>query len=74
LPLPPSFCWLFFIFMLGSIMAHEINRLAKDPPRNEATISAKIEGRDPRMLEAIEYYLKAPQDLSDRTVILLDPC
>jgi uracil phosphoribosyltransferase len=29
--------------------------------------------RDPRTLEAIEYYFKAPQDLSDRTVILMDP-
>ena len=29
--------------------------------------------RDPRTLEAVEYYFKAPQDLSDRTVILMDP-
>jgi uracil phosphoribosyltransferase len=29
--------------------------------------------RDPRTLEAIEYYFKAPQDLSDRTIILMDP-
>ncbi|WP_316173731.1 uracil phosphoribosyltransferase [Bradyrhizobium sp. SZCCHNRI1073] len=29
--------------------------------------------RDPNTLQAIEYYFKAPQDLSDRTVILMDP-
>jgi uracil phosphoribosyltransferase len=29
--------------------------------------------RDPKTLEAVEYYFKAPQDLSDRTVILIDP-
>src|SRR5215468_3319673 len=29
--------------------------------------------RDPTTLEAVEYYFKAPQDLSDRTVILMDP-
>ena len=29
--------------------------------------------RDPQTLEAVEYYFKAPQDLSDRTVILMDP-
>lgn len=29
--------------------------------------------RDPRTLQAVEYYFKAPQDLSDRIVILVDP-
>ena len=29
--------------------------------------------RDPETLQAVEYYFKAPQDLSDRTVILMDP-
>jgi uracil phosphoribosyltransferase len=29
--------------------------------------------RDPRTLQAVEYYFKAPQDLTDRTVILMDP-
>ena len=29
--------------------------------------------RDSATLQAIEYYFKAPQDLSDRTVILVDP-
>jgi len=29
--------------------------------------------RDPDTLQAVEYYFKAPQDLSDRTVILMDP-
>jgi uracil phosphoribosyltransferase len=29
--------------------------------------------RDPRTLQAIEYYLKLPDDLSERDVILLDP-
>jgi uracil phosphoribosyltransferase len=29
--------------------------------------------RDPATLQAVEYYFKAPQDLSDRTVILMDP-
>src|SRR5271169_7140163 len=29
--------------------------------------------RDPQTLEAVEYYFKAPHDLSDRTVILMDP-
>jgi uracil phosphoribosyltransferase len=29
--------------------------------------------RDPDTLKAVEYYFKAPQDLSDRTVILMDP-
>jgi uracil phosphoribosyltransferase len=29
--------------------------------------------RDPQTLRAVEYYFKAPQDLSDRTVILMDP-
>ena len=29
--------------------------------------------RDPRTLEAVEYYFKAPHDLSDRTVIMMDP-
>src|ERR1700755_2957006 len=29
--------------------------------------------RDPATLEAVEYYFKAPNDLSDRTVILMDP-
>ena len=29
--------------------------------------------RDPQSLQAVEYYFKAPQDLSDRTVILVDP-
>lgn len=29
--------------------------------------------RDPETLQAIEYFFKAPQDLSDRTVIVLDP-
>lgn len=29
--------------------------------------------RDPATLQAVEYYYKAPQDLTDRTVILMDP-
>ncbi|GLH75248.1 uracil phosphoribosyltransferase [Bradyrhizobium sp. SSBR45G] len=29
--------------------------------------------RDPNTLQAVEYYFKAPQDLTDRTVILMDP-
>jgi uracil phosphoribosyltransferase len=29
--------------------------------------------RDPTTLAAVEYYFKAPNDLSDRTVILMDP-
>ena len=29
--------------------------------------------RNPETLEAVEYYFKAPQDLSDRTVIMMDP-
>src|SRR5579859_2180054 len=29
--------------------------------------------RDPQTLEAVEYYFKATHDLSDRTVILMDP-
>lgn len=29
--------------------------------------------RDPETLQAIEYYYKAPQDLSDRLVVLMDP-
>ena len=29
--------------------------------------------RDPKTLRAVEYYFKAPQDLSDRTVVLMDP-
>jgi uracil phosphoribosyltransferase len=29
--------------------------------------------RDPDSLEAIEYYFKAPSDLADRTVLVLDP-
>jgi uracil phosphoribosyltransferase len=29
--------------------------------------------RDPDTLQAVEYYFKAPQDLSDRTTILMDP-
>ena len=29
--------------------------------------------RNPETLEAVEYYFKAPQDLSDRTVVLMDP-
>ena len=29
--------------------------------------------RDPRTLQAVEYYFEAPQDLSDRTVIMMDP-
>src|SRR3954447_11603598 len=29
--------------------------------------------RDPQTLQAIEYFFKAPQDLSDRMVILMDP-
>src|SRR6478752_2941385 len=29
--------------------------------------------RDPETLQAVEYFFKAPQDLSDRIVILLDP-
>lgn len=29
--------------------------------------------RDPNTLQAVEYYFKAPRDLSDRTVILMDP-
>src|SRR5260370_3975622 len=29
--------------------------------------------RDPKTLQAVEYYFKAPQDLSDRTGILMDP-
>ncbi len=29
--------------------------------------------RDPRTLQAIEYYLKLPEDLSERDVILVDP-
>jgi uracil phosphoribosyltransferase len=29
--------------------------------------------RNPQTLEAVEYYFKAPQDLSDRTTILMDP-
>src|ERR1700752_4052225 len=33
----------FLIFMLGSIMAHQVSPLAKNLPRYESTISAKIE-------------------------------
>jgi len=29
--------------------------------------------RDPDTLEAVEYYFKAPTDLSDRTAVLMDP-
>src|ERR1700675_1438859 len=29
--------------------------------------------RDPETLQAVEYYFKAPQDLSDRTVVMMDP-
>src|SRR5262249_6946978 len=29
--------------------------------------------RDPPTLQSVDYYFKAPQDLSDRTVILMDP-
>ena len=29
--------------------------------------------RDPKTLEAVEYYFKAPEDIADRTVIVLDP-
>ena len=29
--------------------------------------------RDPKTLQSVEYYFKAPHDLSDRTVILMDP-
>src|SRR5438477_13123067 len=29
--------------------------------------------RNPQTLEAVEYYFKAPQDLSDRATILMDP-
>jgi uracil phosphoribosyltransferase len=29
--------------------------------------------RDPETLEAVEYFFKAPQDLSDRMVVLMDP-
>src|SRR5579872_601043 len=29
--------------------------------------------RDTQSLEAVEYYFKAPQDMSDRTVIMMDP-
>jgi len=29
--------------------------------------------RDPETLRAVEYYFKAPQDLSDRKVVLMDP-
>ena len=29
--------------------------------------------RDPETLEAVEYYFKAPSDLADRTVLVLDP-
>ena len=29
--------------------------------------------RNPDTLEAVEYYFKAPHDLSDRTVIMMDP-
>ena len=29
--------------------------------------------RDPKTLQAVEYYFKAPQDLSDRMVVLMDP-
>jgi uracil phosphoribosyltransferase len=29
--------------------------------------------RDPKTLQAVEYFFKAPQDLPDRTVILMDP-
>ena len=29
--------------------------------------------RDPHTLEAVEYYFKAPSDLADRTVLILDP-
>jgi uracil phosphoribosyltransferase len=29
--------------------------------------------RDPNTLEAVEYYFKAPTDLSDRTTVLMDP-
>jgi len=29
--------------------------------------------RDPETLQAVQYFFKAPQDLSDRTVILMDP-
>lgn len=29
--------------------------------------------RDPQTLQAVEYFFKAPQDLSDRTTILMDP-
>ena len=29
--------------------------------------------RDPETLEAVEYYFKAPSDLADRTILVLDP-
>ena len=29
--------------------------------------------RDPETLQAVEYYFKAPSDLADRTVLVLDP-
>ena len=29
--------------------------------------------RDPRTLQAVEYYFRIPQDISDRDVIVCDP-
>jgi uracil phosphoribosyltransferase len=29
--------------------------------------------RDPKTLEAVEYYFKAPEDMADRLIIVLDP-
>src|ERR687883_1501184 len=29
--------------------------------------------RDPESLQAVEYYFKAPSDLADRTILVLDP-
>ena len=40
------------------------------PPARVAHIGVY---RDPKTLEAVEYYFKAPQDLSERVVIAVDP-
>ena len=64
---------------IGILLAYEVTR---DLPREKIEMltlvpSARVAHiglyRDPETLTAVEYYFKAPSDIADRLVIVLDP-
>ena len=59
-------------------LAHEVSillayELTREMPMQEIEIETPLEKMTSRIIEAVEYYFKMPQDMAERDVIVLDP-